>query len=542
MKLLLVDDEEYSRDGIEKLVDDHCPDIDTIKTAADGKAGVECAKQFLPEIVLADVKMPFMDGLEMCRQIKEFNPSCTFIIISGYADKEYLKSAIRLSAINYIEKPYLPDELIDTVNRAIKRQQQIGNIQTIQSTLADEQENDLVLSIIRPGIHNSPVLAEPYSNSLNFKMEPSKPWNCLLISFFPAESSTPLPAKGSLAYRRLLKDIRLCFSDGHERTCFIGTKREDLIVVLFSSDTSVQPDQWIPRLKFALSKWLDNRGSFIIGVGTPFSSLEETFSSYEDASIELQHCFFTGPCSICFPPVPAQAVSSGFYPNAEFVDQFSDILKAGTCGQARTFLDTIYENILCNSYTLVSTVKDFYCQLVRRVYYYKDPLIFSDLENHESLSDSIQAIWQFHFLKECHEYTKKKVQHLFSLANLHTKSNDCPLAYRIKKYIDDNFSDPDLCLQEISDHFSITSSYICIVFKKEYGKTVNQYLSGKRIDEAMHYFRTSDKKIKDISCTCGFQDENYFTKVFKKSTGFTPKEYKRQSMVNHYSSEHMTRG
>lgn len=112
MRLLLVDDEEYSREGILSLINAGEPAIDEIRTAENGRDGIAVARDFKPDIILADVKMPKIDGLTMCEEIRAFLPHCSIIIISGYSDKEYLKSAIRLSAVNYLEKPFHPQELM----------------------------------------------------------------------------------------------------------------------------------------------------------------------------------------------------------------------------------------------------------------------------------------------------------------------------------------------------------------------------------------------------------------------------------------------
>lgn len=103
MKLLLVDDERFTREGIYSLTPWKELGIDEVITAEDGEDGLEKALLFAPEIILTDVKMPRMDGVDMSFKIREKFPDCSIIFMSGYADKEYLKSAIRLSAVNYIE-------------------------------------------------------------------------------------------------------------------------------------------------------------------------------------------------------------------------------------------------------------------------------------------------------------------------------------------------------------------------------------------------------------------------------------------------------
>jgi len=111
MELLLVEDEQYTRDGIIKFIDWKRLGIKKVYTAEDGLQGVDVARLHLPDIILADVRMPRMNGVEMARRIRTFHPDCELIFISGYSDREYLKSAIHLSALDYISKPLDLNEL-----------------------------------------------------------------------------------------------------------------------------------------------------------------------------------------------------------------------------------------------------------------------------------------------------------------------------------------------------------------------------------------------------------------------------------------------
>lgn len=119
MKVLLVEDEELTRDGLKACIPWEHLGITQLEIAEDGEEGLEKAKEFLPDIVLADVRMPRMDGITMAFEIKKVLKSCRFIFISAYCDKEYLKSAIQLSAINYIEKPIVPGEIIEALKKSI---------------------------------------------------------------------------------------------------------------------------------------------------------------------------------------------------------------------------------------------------------------------------------------------------------------------------------------------------------------------------------------------------------------------------------------
>ncbi len=108
MKLLIVDDEELTRTGVISSIDWQSIGIREVLQADDGINGIEVARVHRPDIVLCDVRMPRLDGIAMLEQLEEILPDIVPVFMSGYSDKEYLKAAIKLKAVNYIEKPLNP--------------------------------------------------------------------------------------------------------------------------------------------------------------------------------------------------------------------------------------------------------------------------------------------------------------------------------------------------------------------------------------------------------------------------------------------------
>lgn len=119
MRVLMVEDEELTREGIYRCIPWESLGITEVYTAEDGEEGLQKALEYQPDIIMADVRMPRMDGITMAFEIRKKLRHCRFVFISGYCDKEYLKSAIQLSAVNYIEKPIEPSEIIEALKKSI---------------------------------------------------------------------------------------------------------------------------------------------------------------------------------------------------------------------------------------------------------------------------------------------------------------------------------------------------------------------------------------------------------------------------------------
>lgn len=119
MRVLMVEDEELTREGIYRCIPWESLGIREVHMAEDGEEGLRMALELEPDIIMADVRMPRMDGITMAFEIRRKLKGCRFIFISGYCDKEYLKSAIQLSAVNYIEKPIEPSEIVEALKKSI---------------------------------------------------------------------------------------------------------------------------------------------------------------------------------------------------------------------------------------------------------------------------------------------------------------------------------------------------------------------------------------------------------------------------------------
>ena len=124
-KLLLVDDETATRAGILKSIRWQEIGIREVRDAKNGVQALDIAKDFVPDILLTDIKMPKMNGIDLSYRVKEINPDCSILIMSGYSEIDYLKSAIRLSALNFVEKPIDIRKLAEWIKKSVEVQDKI---------------------------------------------------------------------------------------------------------------------------------------------------------------------------------------------------------------------------------------------------------------------------------------------------------------------------------------------------------------------------------------------------------------------------------
>ena len=152
MKVLLVDDEKYTREGIIENLNWRELGVSVCAVCEDGKSAYEKAQSFKPDILITDVRMPIMDGISLARKIHEDFPYCKIIFMSGFSDKEYLFAAMRLKAVEYVEKPIHLEELSKAIVNAVEeivRELDIRNKYSVLDTVEPMLRSALALLMIK---------------------------------------------------------------------------------------------------------------------------------------------------------------------------------------------------------------------------------------------------------------------------------------------------------------------------------------------------------------------------------------------------------
>ena len=181
MKLLIVDDEKLTREGIISSIAWESLGVSEVYQADDGVRGLELAKEIEPDIVLSDVRMPRMDGIEMSSRLKELFPNINIVFMSGYSDKEYLKAAIRLKAISYVEKPIDPQEIEDAITESLRNKQFIKKTADTELEHRKFAVSSLATRLIYPGFTSSEAILA--FKELNFEIEKTTDFHTIIFSF-----------------------------------------------------------------------------------------------------------------------------------------------------------------------------------------------------------------------------------------------------------------------------------------------------------------------------------------------------------------------
>ncbi len=518
MTLLIVDDEELTRNGLVSSFEWGNLGIDQVLLADDGINGLKEAKTSNPDIILCDVRMPRMDGIHMLEQIKHNNPDAVAIFMSGYSDKEYLMSAIKMGAVNYIEKPIDAKELESAIHKAIEQCLRVKRESAAEQVSANQTSDSLAYYLTTP-YNTCKESVDELCNQfyIHHNQKYKFKYICTIIVKLASasEASSELP----YIYQRLRSEL----ASSHIHIIYTEKRLYHVVYHIYSDSPISQAS--VKMVCNYIQDAFSNLGSYYITIGGIVEGIENVYHSYEHAVILLQRSFFFDECSVILPETSSVDKSKNIL---EILSNFTSAIESKDEDSTWASLNRLYDSCKNSTVLLPNQIKTYYFNLFTTLYQLRiDNRLITDLsiENNDDIMDIMDNCFSFDRL---HELLCDKIKDFFTDINSNISENKT--IYLIKNYIASNYSTAALSVKDISDYAHLSVSYLCTFFKNETGTTLNQYITEYRMDRAKQLLMDPRNKITEISSKVGYNDGNYFGKSFKKIVGLSPSEYREKVM------------
>lgn len=527
--ILIVDDEELIRKGIIARLEYLDLKPQNIYEAENGIQVFEILKNHGVDIVITDIRMPDIDGLDLIKQIKPLYPKIQFIIISGYAEFSYAEQAIKLGVKSYLLKPISSE--------ALKK--------TMEEVLSNLEESEYLNKTIREGTRtiaeNKRLLFEKSINDLLRNGEIHKDNNNdfdVVNNVFPIKNRWVMLGiinidGDSYEHKQFgYKDIELIhFSI---RNVFIELQsRCDKIIVnnlansnqlfaMISADNKNQLRKEAERLFIQLQNliWRYLSISLTIGVSSAREgSLNECITQAQEAF--LQRMIHGNSNLYCYDDIKLLSVDN--FPTSE-INMLSQYIERHDVGNIEFMINEILSNERVKN-SNATYIRIIWIRIVNILLKVSNTNFTKEPKNGEKLVLNFEVLDSFQSLEELRNYLYSLV-----LDCIQTDENmDINSKSKIKlaiKYITDNYNF-DIAINDLSEKFSMSPNYFSTIFKRETGQTTVNFIKDIRIKKACEYLIHSDKSVVEISKEVGYDDSQYFFRVFKKATGHTPLEYRR---------------
>jgi Response regulator containing CheY-like receiver domain and AraC-type DNA-binding domain len=524
LTFLLVDDEQHIREGITAAAPWDKLQIDQVLQAVDGEQALEIAKNYKIDVLLTDIRMPRMNGIELSKKVRMLYPDCIIVFMSAYSDKEYLLSAIQLKCNNFVEKPLNVSQVVDVISDSVREYSETENkrLRNIMFETSMRISIPLITNEIAVMVTNRhadmDLLRECAGNEL-LEIDLNTAYITVILQFFCEDETRRNRQKD----RGLLNDLaRIIRSNGFK--CFYGTRDDKEFLIHISSQYENASNINQARVEQLLREWADGIGcqSFFLTIGETAPDFMRICDSYASAKAALSKCFFRGYGSIVgYSP---EITKSSLLENG-FVGRFSEALELGQQKLLSQMLRDLCDQLKKYENMEIDEIRNFFYRLLltvqKRIQMYGSADI-PDNANENLLRNSISG---FRTLGELNEYA---LQYLSNYFDIIKKMSGASNITTIISFIEKNYNESSLDINRISQSTFLSPAYLCTYFKKETGRTINQYITEYRLNKSTEFLKDKKYKISDVAGLTGYDDGNYFTRLFRKKFGISPSEYRER--------------
>ncbi|MBR2566124.1 MAG: response regulator [Paenibacillus sp.] len=530
-RVLLVDDEEDVREGLVVEVDWEALDLRIVGLAENGREALEMAERVEPDVVITDISMPFMDGLELARRLRERNPLVKLVILTGYDEFDYARQAVSLSVDEYLLKPFSAAHLTELLTRLraqmeaeITEREDVQQLREHYRTSLPLLQADLIATLLHRQKSSAYILSRASQCGLELT---GRRYGVSILTLHPSED----PELKLFAALNIAAEVWAEHKAGH---AFL---HQETVVLLYVEPlkslegTQVEAEnlqqQVLENVIRSIRHYL--RVPVTIGSSRLVDSLPEVKHAYEDALLALDYRLVPGTDSLIY-IADVERQAAGKLRFDELKQQtLTRCLKAGTQTELEQGLQIIFREITVEHGR--SDIQLYLIEVLTTVWKAAQASgedmedifgagfqLYTDLFRLPGLSEAQQKVREVCLL----------VQQRISSGRQHVYKDivEQALAFTKKHY-----ADPDLSIQKVCAHLHISSGYFCSIFKKEVQLTFLQYLMQIRMDEARELLRSTELKSFQIAEKVGFAEPNYFSFCFKKNIGVSPKEYRKQAAV-----------
>lgn len=517
-KVILVDDEDDVRG---RIVSKILPEMgfEVVGKAGNGYDALELIDIHKPHVVITDIKMPFINGIELARIIRRDYPTTKVAFISGYDEFEYAREAIELNVVSYLMKPITSSDIDNFLKK-------------LKLSLDDEFDFLSNKDIIEANYKESiPILVNSYLNSFIPKIElTDKDISKLEKYNYELNKGNYVTVCVSMSGGLLFEETKVFLQTLVRRTfgnydqCITFITPEGITFIVKDDRLKVSSD--LDLQIYEVFKYVEKYRNIQIqfGVSKLYHDFKKFPKSYQDSDSALRHSkYFNMGDIIYFEDIEDIEKKQVVIEDSEF-DDLAYELKFGSINEVKSKLKLIIskgmiedEGVILDHQLMVvklaNTMINFIQSLQVNISTINNGNIIEELllfNDGDSLFDYIINLVVK--LREKNQKSQvKKTDKLMDLAI---------------KYINEHYKDPSLSLEIVAEELSISVSYLSMLLSKLKGITFNKYLVKVRMEKAKELLKLTSEKIINIAGMCGYNEVYYFSHSFKKYSGMSPKEFR----------------
>lgn len=521
---IVVDDELNTRKLLQSLLDWESLGIVFRGEAANGNEALDLIETEKPEVVFTDINMPYMDGLELARRIKERDPFVKVVILTAYPEFEYAKRSVKIGVYDFLLKPVQPGvlkklamELKEKIDQETAHWNEYRKIKTELLENARELQEKFLMDLLADG--KGPDDLDRRFESLFAK---SPPLDCAVaVLDVQAEQETEKSLGAGLGGLRVVEFLI------QEREA-VHAVRDHAGRVAIVCWGGVRELEWIGEQAIrAVKQKLD--GHATVGIGSAYRSLARVQDSYREALEALRYGELFGGGQVILFEEDLRVADREFDGADHEIDEIVFYVKAGTKEQAMRAVDRLFHSLAATRGATIEQAYSLGVHLVSSLVLALSELGMLQLRA-KLLDGALYArMFGCRSAVELGQLMSGLAEEAADAVNGTRTRKTNRIAGEVISYLSAAFTRSDTTLSSVADHFHLNASYLSRIFKEETGQSFTDYLLKLRMDEALKLLNGTDLKAYQIAEKVGIADPYYFSHRFKKTFGVSVQAYKRGS-------------
>lgn len=525
VKIFLVEDEKIVREGIKNGIPWEQYGFEFAGEASDGELAFPLILQSRPDILLTDIRMPFMDGLELTELVKKELPDIRIMFFSGYDDFEYAKRAIQLGAADYLLKPVNSNQLLEALERMSDSIIQERSEKAYKEEFLKQQE-DRLFDLIISGTMG---LQELLKKGHEYHLELTAPMYNLVLFQVRAATEQELYSDEAVLFEQKLKGQL----EQHSYIIFFNRLTEGYAFLITGTDEI----QLAERVKVCTDLLIHlvrvhSHLGYFGGIGIPVRRLSEMKSCFKSAAKAYAYRYIME-----YNQIVTEAEALEFYKKPDSIslreidvtkvnrEILMNFLKNGSEGDTRYFVEEYLESCGANiesylfrQYILMDVylaVTSFATQLG-----VEQEQLIEQLGEDTAMQPAMAAV------DLSVKYMEDLLIKAICLRNTFSRKKYRLVLKKAREYIGNHYQDEDISLNKAASSVNMSPNHFSTIFSQEMGITFVEYLTKVRMEAARDLLLKTDLRASEISYQVGYKDPHYFSYLFKKTQGITPKTFR----------------
>lgn len=524
--LLIVDDEPLVRNSISTIIDWDSLGFTEIYQAEDGIEALEACRKYKVDLVLTDIVMPFMDGLELSKELGEEFPDIHVVVLTGHEEFEYAKQSVDLGVKNYILKPVgaatlygKMKEICKKLNIEASQKQYIAEMKLkINQSMPALREKFLYTLACTP--NGTPYNLEERIQTLELPLQ-SKSYLTAIVEV----DLTKVEDTDQELFIFTGKNITIdCIGQNH---CVFDNNNNKVVIVFCLDEFGDEGKQIAYSTMQVIQKAIYSvlKVPITCALGSVVEVIDELSVSFNEAERALDCMYSLGDNKV-YDVSDLDYIEKSFYYPFEGMQRLIYCVKFLTDREIREAVGEIRKILLLSKNLSHANIKMVFIELITSLLKELSSVkqvatsvwnegfsLYQGLENMQSVPDIICGLQEFavHVSAELHQQQSNSSQLIIQ---------------KTMKYIEEHYGDESISLSSAADHVSVSTGYLSALFKKEGKMNFVEYLTKVRMEKAMELLKNTDKKTYEIAYAIGFANPHYFSISFKKYSGMSPSDYR----------------